>query len=107
MCPALMSGLSPAAGLYGSSGTGSISLPALKALCPELVFPILSHRLLRHALRTTFLHATACDRALCRRDRSSINPTFNQQGPDDTCHFVGERDRDEHTRLAREHALQP
>ena len=36
MCPALMSGLSHAAGLYGSSGTGSISLPAK----PKLEQPV-------------------------------------------------------------------
>jgi hypothetical protein len=78
-----------------------------KVLCPELVFPILFHRLLRHALRTNFLHAIACDRPLCRRNRSSITPFVSQQGPNDTCHFVGERNCDEHARLACKHALQP
>ena len=33
----------------GVQGPGPFHYGALKALCPELVFPILSHRLLRHA----------------------------------------------------------
>jgi hypothetical protein len=33
----------------GVQGPGPFQYRALKALCPELVFPILSHRLLRHA----------------------------------------------------------
>jgi hypothetical protein len=48
MCPALRSGRSSAAG-PGSRGSGQVQLPRSKALCPDLGFPTLSHRLLRHA----------------------------------------------------------
>ena len=37
----LMSSLSQAAGLYGSSGTGSISLPRAEGALSKLVFPIM------------------------------------------------------------------
>lgn len=52
----------------------------------------------------------ASDRLLSlRRDRGRSSVTFvlGEQRPDHPRHLVGERDRDEHARLARQHPLQP
>lgn len=52
----------------------------------------------------------ASDRRLgLRRDRcrSPVIFLFGEQRPDHARHLVGERNRDEHARLARQHPLQP
>jgi hypothetical protein len=51
----------------------------------------------------------ASDRCLgLRRDRcrSPVIFVLGEQRPDHARHLVGERDRDEHARFAREHSLQ-
>ena len=106
-CAALMSGLSHAAGLYGSSGIRSISLP----------------RAQRRSVRTGFPDSVSSTIAPCppydlpthdglrpgvMPPRSnSINPSLSQQGPNDTCHFVGERDCDEHVSRSFESFFEP
>jgi hypothetical protein len=86
MCPALTSGLSRAAAYRGDQVP--FHSAHSKPLCPELVFRILSHRLLRHVLHMNFY-----TRQLAMPRSKSINPSLSQQGPNDTCHFVGERDQ--------------
>ena len=45
--------------------------------------------------------------SLRRRGRSSIGAAFDQQGPDDAGHLVGQSDGDQHFRLARQHLRKP
>src|SRR6476620_10496552 len=45
--------------------------------------------------------------SLPRRGRSSVGAAFDQQGPDDAGHLVGQSDGDQHFRLARQHLRKP
>jgi hypothetical protein len=93
----------------GVRGSGPIQCHALEAPCHGLVFPIPSHRLMRHTSPLTFLHPQQPRRRerLCGRDWSLINPTLGHQGPDDASHLVGQRHPDQHWRLAGQHAGDP
>jgi hypothetical protein len=93
----------------GVRGSGPIQCHALEAPCHGLVFPIPSHRLMRHTSPLTFLHPQQPRRRerLCGRDWSLINPTLGHQRPDDASHLVGERHPDQHWRLAGQHAGDP
>ena len=52
-----------------------------------------------------YAHAGAI--GLCRRDRSFVDATFDQQSPSDAGHLVGQGDGDQHLRLASQHLRQP
>src|SRR5215467_5621522 len=41
------------------------------------------------------------------RGRSSVGAAFDQQGPDDACHLVGQSNGDQHFRLASQHLRKP
>jgi len=45
--------------------------------------------------------------SLRRRDRSSVGAAFDQQGPDDAGHLVGQSNGDQHFRLASQHLRKP
>ena len=45
--------------------------------------------------------------SLRRRDRSSVGAAFDQQGPDDAGHLVGQSHGDQHFRLASQHLRKP
>ena len=46
-------------------------------------------------------------RVSLRRRRSSVGATFDQQGPDDASHLVGQSDGDLHFRFASQHLRKP
>src|SRR5262244_2415140 len=52
-------------------------------------------------------HVLAIVVSLRRRGRSSVGATFDQQGPDDAGHLVGQSDGDQHFRLASQHLRKP
>ena len=52
-------------------------------------------------------HILAIVVSLRRRGRSSVGATFDQKGPDDAGHLVGQSDRDQHFRLASQHLRKP
>jgi hypothetical protein len=52
-------------------------------------------------------HVLAIVVSLRRRDRSSVGATFDQKGPDDAGHLVGQSNGDQHFRLASQHLRQP
>src|ERR1700745_69866 len=70
-----------------------LSRPRLADCCAILSF------------RSPYALATAI--SLRRRGRSSVNPAFDQQSPDDASHLVGQGDGDQHLRLAGQHLRQP
>ena len=53
------------------------------------------------SFRSPYALATAI--SLRSRGRSSVNPAFDQQSPDDTGHLVGQGHGDQHLRLAGQH----
>lgn len=81
----------------------------LWALCCNLVFPISSHRPLRHILRLTLLHLRQPpDR--CRlpcRALSLIGSALGHKCPNDTSHLVGKSKSDQHGWFTFEHTRQP
>ena len=107
ICPAFECGRKTAAGLYGSSRTGSksptacskhsgkpwLSQPRLADCCAILSFRSPSRPRDRVSLRC--------------RGRSSVGAAFNQQGPDDAGHLVGQSNGDQHFRLASQHLRKP
>ena len=52
-------------------------------------------------------HVLAIVVSLRRRGRSSIGAAFDQQGPDDAGHLVGQSNGDQHFRLASQHLRKP
>jgi hypothetical protein len=52
-------------------------------------------------------HVLAIVVSLRRRGRSSIGAAFDQQGPDDPGHLVGQSNGDQHFRLASQHLRKP
>src|SRR5262249_47238694 len=52
-------------------------------------------------------HVLAIVVSLRRRGRSSVGAAFDQQGPDDAGHLVGQSDGDQHFRLASQHLRKP
>src|SRR5215469_14662289 len=52
-------------------------------------------------------HVLAIVVSLRRRGRSSVGAAFDQQGPDDAGHLVGQSDGNQHFRLASQHLCKP
>src|SRR5246127_5124920 len=52
-------------------------------------------------------HVLAIVVSLRRHGRSSVGATFDQQGPDDAGHLVGQSNGDQHFRLASQHLRKP
>jgi len=52
-------------------------------------------------------HVLAIVVSLGRHGRSSVGAAFDQQGPDDAGHLVGQSDGDQHFRLASQHLRKP
>jgi len=52
-------------------------------------------------------HVLAIVVSLRRRGRSSVGAAFDQQGPDDAGHLVGQSNGDQHFRLASQHLCKP
>jgi len=103
----LRCGRKTAAGLYGSSRTGSRSPEACSRHSGK---PWLSQpRLATVAPYSPSVrpHVLAIVVSLSRRGRSSVGATFDQQGPDDARHLFGQSNGDQHFRLASQHLRKP
>ena len=96
-----------AAGLYGSSRAGSRSPKACSRHCgkPWFFRPRLADCCAIRSFRSPYACAVAAD--LHGRDRSSVNPAFDQESPDHACRLVGEGHDDQHFWLAGQHLRQP
>ena len=84
-----------------------ITHSVLEAQWKALVVPAPSRRLLRHTLLPLALTSSRSWSAYARRGRSSVGAAFDQQGPDDAGHLVGQSNGDQHFRLASQHLRKP
>src|SRR4051812_12857615 len=96
-----------AAGLYGSSRTGSQITAAYSrySVAHWLSRSRLTDRCAMPSFRSP--HALAAPARLRGQRRSPINAPLDQQGPDDAGHLDGQGHGDQHLRLARQHPRQP
>ena len=103
----LRCGRNTAAGLYGSSRTGSRSPEACSKHSgkPWLSRPRLADCCAILSFRSP---SRPRDRGQPTPPRpSSVGATFDQQGPDDAGHLVGQSNGDQHFRLASQHLRKP
>ena len=96
-----------AAGLYGSSRTGSRSRGRARSTaeppgCPSPVSPTVAPY-----VPSAHPYAVRIVVSLGRRDRSPVDAAFDQQSPDDAGRLVGQSHGDQHLRLASQHPRQP
>src|SRR5215471_14045619 len=103
----LRCGKNTAAGLYGSSRTGSRSPEACSKHSgkPWLSQPRLADCCAILSFRSP--HALAIVVSLRRHGRSSVGATLDQQGPDDAGHLVSQSNGDQHLRLPSQHLRKP
>ena len=83
-----------------------ITRSVLEAQWKVLVFPPPSRRLLRYS-PSARPYVLAIVVSLRHRGRSSVGAAFDQQGPDDAGHLVGQSDGNQHFRLASQHLRKP
>jgi hypothetical protein len=84
-----------------------ITQSVLEAQWKALVVPAPSRRLLRHTLLPLTPYVFPIVVSLRCRGRSSVGAAFDQEGPDDAGHLVGQSDGDQHFRLASQHLRKP
>src|SRR3954454_7568707 len=96
-----------AAGLYGSSRTGSQITAAYSRY--GVAHWVSRSRLADRCAMPSFRspHALAAPARLRGRRRSPINAPLDQQGPDNAGRLVGQGHGDQRLRLARQHPRQP
>jgi hypothetical protein len=80
-----------------------ITQSVLEARWKAVVVPAPSRRLLRHTLLPLALAIVVS----LGHGRSSVGAAFDQQGPDDAGHLVGQSNGDQHFRLASQHLHKP
>ena len=84
-----------------------ITRSVLEALWKALVVPAPSRRLLRHTLLPLALTSSRSWPAYAATAGVSVGAAFDQQGPDDAGHLVGQSNGDQHFRLASQHLRKP
>lgn len=100
---------SHAAGPYGSSRIGSITIwraPGRLSMNWFFRSRLIDRRAIP-SVRPSYAFDNLAICPLCGHDRSSVYSTFCKQGPSRACNFVGERHSYQHRRLAVEYPVKP